>query len=116
MTGKTDRELLKLAAKACGFLTWWVVEKQLWVREKDQEIETWWPWSPLDHDADALRLAVMLNIELRFHLAGDAPAVTATCAAYSCIPISREQWGDDKDYATRRAIVRTAAAIGESMK
>jgi len=86
----TDRELLELAAKAAG-------------------IEDWWPdssasarnnifWNPIQDDGDALRLAVKLD--LFYHTAFISEFHDARC---------------DVD-ATRRAIVRAAAAIGEQMK
>lgn len=106
-----DRELLELAAKAFGI-------ELMWSRIEDvspRRADTFANWNPLTDDGDALRLAVKLNIELRFHLASDIPAVTATCIADSRLPTPREPWGDDKGAATRRAIVRVAAAIGQSI-
>lgn len=118
MTEKTDRELLELAAKACGYLTWWVVEKQLWVREKDQEIETWWPWNPLDYDADALRLLEEMpgcslyvsEIGATVFLPRNQGEHGLKCDEYA------SEHGDDLQKAIRQAIVRARIAIGESMK
>lgn len=116
----SDRKLLELAAKAAGISNYYVSE---WVggvslmlspNPKVGPIA----WDPLTDDGDAFRLAVKLNIELRFHLAGDVPGVTATCAADSRLPIPREPWTPkqgDKPAATRRAIVRAAAEIGKTM-
>lgn len=88
-----DRELLEAAAKAAG------IEILGWSRETPSVgFET--AWNPLTDDGDALRLAVKLGLFTGpdfFHYR------------------SLERFGhQDKDeyFATRRAIVRAAAAIG----
>ncbi|MFZ2306818.1 MAG: hypothetical protein WAW73_20280 [Rhodoferax sp.] len=109
-----DRELLELAAKAAGielafnddgspgrFVGYW--------RPK------WIPWNPRDDDGDSRRLEVDLNIEVRFHLAGSIPGVTATVVSDSRLPVPREPWGSDKRAATRLAVLRAAAEIGRAM-
>lgn len=118
----TDKELLELAAKAAGIT---ILRHRLdnpicadiLLAERTDDGHAI-GWNPLTDDGDALRLAVKLNIELRFHLAGDVPGVTATCAADRRLPIPREPWTPeqgDKPAATRRAIVRAAAEIGKAM-
>lgn len=68
------------------------------------------PWNPLTDDGDALRLAVKLDICWRRY--GNILEV--------CIPdhgyrrLFDEFVGDDKAAATRRAIVRAAAAMAKS--
>lgn len=108
-----DRELLDMAAKAAGYtvLDGW---SEIVAQKNEGDL---YPhkWNPLTDDGDALRLAVKLNIELRFHLAGDIPGVTATYAASTRIPVCREPWGSDKLAATRRAIVLASAGIGARM-
>ncbi len=95
---KTDRELLELAAKAFfndgpthisnqGFMGW--------VRDCRGA------WSPLTDDGDALRLAVKLNL---LGWLTDEHGIGAA-----------GMHGSDPYAATRRAIVRAAAAIGEQM-
>lgn len=80
----TDRELLELAAKACG------LEKAKLRIEFNQ-------WNPLTDDGDALRLAVKLGLL-------GAPYMPLEWIA---------ALGDaDPCAATRRAIVRAAAEIG----
>jgi hypothetical protein len=138
MKDKSDRELLELAAKAAAtFITedqfrreckspWdptWeptyndenntIVGWRTWYGSNG-EIGGWegYEWSPLTDDGDALRLAVKLvmSIEVSDHeestyaYAGKVPRVYAM-----------ELWRDDKSAATRRAIVRAAAAAGEEM-
>ncbi len=97
----SDRELLKLAAKAAGMtehkwsdawacLARWTNDKDGWYFEGPQ-------WNPLTDDGDALRLAVKLR--LRLH--------TDICFA--------EVPQDKQLEVTRRAIVRAAAEIGKAM-
>lgn len=94
---QTDRELLEKAAKAVGI-------------EWDRIY-----WNPLTNDSDALRLAVRLNLTVKFDVVPDGAFVS----------VGADGGDEDKgrwDYefllkdpyaATRRAIVRAAAAIGE---
>jgi hypothetical protein len=91
-----DRELLELAAKACG------------LEEAKMRIE-FNQWNPLTDDGDALRLAVHLNMNLDVVDASSGAQVlhVAWCS---------EPHHDDPLAATRRAIVRAAAEIGRSMK
>lgn len=110
-----DRELLELAAKAAGVTGEWCDCPDCGLGGVLTPDDNGKQWNPLLDDGDALWLTVRLDIELRFHLAGSVPAVTATCAANSRMPIPREPWGSDKYAATRRAIVRAAAEIGKAM-
>ena len=100
----TDRELLALAAKAAG-IAW------------NGRIDS---WNPLTDDGDALRLAVKLRLDLHFEfngLGGSTPIVevffdrddldmSRKCEMQDCT--------NDPYAATRRAIVRAAAAIGSA--
>ena len=97
---KTDRELLELAAKAAG-----IPYKAL-----PHSGSCWEKWDPLNDDGDALRLAVKLTLEVDICLSGVAVRT----------PHGDKILADDRDEkciyaATRRAITRAAAAIGESM-
>ncbi len=64
-------------------------------------------WNPLTDDGDALRLAVKLNIDVCF----GANYVIARGSVQ--MPIVNN--ANDPYAATRRAIVRAAAAIGRNM-
>jgi len=96
----TDRELLELAAKATGinikmdridaddkFIGFIVGARNTGKKSA---------WNPLTDDGDALRLAVKLGLFMR--------------QAVKEIP--RSEYEKDPYAATRRAIVRAAAAIG----
>ena len=108
-----DRELLELAAKAAGFETIqykdlkavaldvrYAIDKAIWNGEDY--------WNPLVDDGDALRLAVNLELPIRF-----APNGTVESGnAKSGYPFW-EILDNDPYAATRRAIVRAAAEIGK---
>ena len=109
MSGQTDRELLELAAKAAGFevsVTQPSLGTALAVRA---DLAGWFNWNPLTDDGDALRLAVRLHLDIR--IGSQSNAVTAGWG--SCISCIQELVAGDPYAATRRAIVRAAAAIGE---
>jgi hypothetical protein len=100
----TDRELLKLAAQAAGhklYPEWDCAPNGIFLRQGvDGDLQ--YVWDPLSDDGDALRLAVKLG----FISPGRWPDAGL---------IALEQWGDnggavDWCAATRRAIVRAAAA------
>ena len=98
----TDRELLELAAKAAGYK---VSQHHQSARDAaiDPATASLWidgvstGWNPLKDDGDALRLAVKLNID------AGKPGMRLLV-----------EWreGENPYAATRRAIVRAAAAIG----
>lgn len=102
----TDRELLELAAKAAGLSLEQgpgsPPEKCLgacW------DGDTWDYWNPLDDDCDALRLAVKLFFTVGVEH-GFTEVLTLNGREIT------ESHNDDALSATRRAIVRAAAAIG----
>lgn len=102
----TDRELLELAAKAAGYEVARVADDgRSLVLVGVQE-----PWNSLDDDGDAFRLAVKLNL-----LVFTARSLATANAADRDGPCIREVFRNDSDdcAATRRAITRAAAAIGE---
>jgi hypothetical protein len=82
----TDKELLELAAKACG------------LEEAKMRIE-FNQWNPLEDDGDALLVMVKLGIDI-------AKAQVDYWDKHSNDPYA----------TTRRAIVRAAAEIGRNMK
>lgn len=124
---KTDRELLELAAKAAGYAVDW----REWVRSHVAEFATvkhvkcagFWldgkEWNPLNDDGDALRLAVAL----RFSVFAGCDWCTVRGGTKKVKSDTRFKiyehigWDEydrrDRAGATRRAITRAAAAIGE---
>lgn len=117
-----DRELLELAAKAAGIEVEWNDRWNSFNRTSNGGgvLFTSAPWDPLVADGDALRLAVKLNLHICID-AESSGAITVEwgfdeggCAQYSVAENSQHEPNDCA--ATRRAIVRAAAAIGEAMQ
>ena len=103
---KTDRELMELAAKAAGIDAYWDEEYQRMQMDYHHKGGTnYEEWNPLTDDGDALRLAVKLNINVHKGFVYTPTGRLFDCRDYAT-PIG----------ATRRAITRAAAAIGEGMK
>jgi hypothetical protein len=95
-----DRELLELAAKACG------------LEEAKMRIE-FNQWNPIEDDGDALRLAVKLQIIVgRYD--NYVNAAPLHDGAKEIVIWSHNEL--DPYAATRRAITRAAAEIGRGMK
>jgi hypothetical protein len=69
-------------------------------------------WNPLTDDGDALRLAVKLRLTL--NCSYDDVAICGQEFTQKEVFIERN--GEDPLAATRRAIVRSAAAIGKEVK
>lgn len=102
-----DRELLELAAKAAGIVTHWGDgwQSDMMFRSAprpNSPLVTNIEWNPLTDDGDALRLAVKLDI-----------FATPVFFHYRSLERFGRQDADDVT-ATRRAIVRAAAAIAQS--
>ena len=111
----TDRELLELAARAAGIkVESWVFESDdpkfqgAWLNDDEFSGEGW--WNPLTDDGDALRLAVKLDMDIFIRRCSMWSGVVAPM-----VPAIEEDHGGDPYAATRRAIVRAAAAIGRGM-
>ena len=105
---KSDRELLELAAKALGYdvsRDAHIPSGGLWISEV---ISGDFEWNPIANDGDALRLALTLNI-----LVGVGQVWTAGSQKYGAMFDGYSEGELFK--ATRLAIVRAAAEIGESM-
>jgi len=105
----TDRELLVLAAKAAGLPVDMDAEGGIgWFAcGTDSDGDPVW-WNPLKDDGDALRLAVKLHMSVSIN--SDATDVYDGERSHL-----RELHHANAAAATRRAIVRAAAAIGEKM-
>ena len=103
----TDHELLEAAAKAAGYE---YGEDVVWVDAANGIGGNWEFWNPLIDDGDALRLAV----KLQFNVCHYGDCVVA--GHWKTPPnTDSEEWtgmiGADACAATRRAIVRAAAAM-----
>lgn len=110
---KTDKELVMLAAKAVGFMAQYSENfGDFSIGEPYSKNER--RWNPLDFDGGALRLAVDLDMDVC--LSTFKKEVTAFLYCNGEIVSKTETFGADKHAATRRAIVRAAAAIGEDMQ
>lgn len=101
---KCDRELLELAAKAAGYDTKSDGEGGLTITVRRGVCRN---WDPLTDDGDALRLASDLELEVSF---GQYGAII-----YMKGGIKIEEISEDYRPAIRKAIVRAAAAIGETL-
>lgn len=109
----TDREMLELAAKAAGIQVVGLVNDMIaqpdhrkdgFIVRNDRGGDSC--WNPLTDDGDALRLAVRLRL----------PFVFGEDCVYSIgVDDCDEPYRDDPLAATRRAIVRAAAAIGKAL-
>jgi hypothetical protein len=101
----SDNELLFYAAKAAGID--YSLRGQVPTRFDGKDFIV---WNPLQHDGDALRLAVKLQLDVYCHEGG----------ALVCSSINNAGFEEDPALgiyaATRRAIVRAAAEIGKEMK
>ena len=111
----SDRELLELAAKAAGID--YKKDDRDWGHEDhcafwsyDDLCTCGARWNPLLDDGDALRLAVKLRLTVEQWKTNEA-----VCYNKSGDGVY-EDYGNDPDAATRRAIVRAAAEIGRNMK
>lgn len=103
----TDKEMLKLAAKAAVIEYGW----QHIFDDYEGSTSEKWDWNPLTDDGDALRLAVKL--EMRTDVSKVATAVYLSDGD-AVVQFSDDTHGDP--YAsTRRAIVRAAAEIGKGI-
>lgn len=113
----TDRELLELAAKAAGIeIKGWSDDRPYTSSKSSfgNGFVSWNPvfWNPLADDGDALRLAVNLGMNIvrgYFAVTAEIPPEAENDPGVS------EDWpyADDPYAATRRAIVRAAAEIGQ---
>ena len=97
----TDRELLEAAAKTAGIELEWPQHVGGADYLSPRETADWQLWNPLKNDGDALRLACKLHINVFIY---EDETSTATGG------VSAKNWGS-VEANTRRAIVRTAAAM-----
>lgn len=116
---KTDRELLELAAKAVEITFRFEGGMSYKILVDSEENYSLAPWNPLTDDGDALRLAVKLSqldggvallLNSRF-----GSVSFAQCFTNENVVSPEEHMQDNQYAATRRAIVRAAAELGEKL-
>ena len=108
----SDLELLKNAARACGYK--WSPSVYRF-REESQVSGLWvygvsMAWDPLNDNGHALALAVKLRLDIRH-----ASSLVYVGRISNGEWFAHESHEGDAESATRRAIVRAAAAIGIAM-
>lgn len=99
-----DREMLELAAKAAGYKYVWNIDGLL--------VKGLGRCNPLTDDGDALRLAVNLQLGISIPPVVDGRIEVVTFYG-PIISIVEYPQNNDRNAATRRAIVRAAAEIGK---
>lgn len=113
----TDRELIEKAAKAAGIQLADDIDSSipsggLWILGRMGRDEV---WNPLEDDGDAFRLMVDLQIDVEMN----CNIIVATSPEHHEVDEETGEWGPIVDQsamraATRRAIVRAAAAMEAS--
>lgn len=107
-----DRELLELAAKAAGVkIVPCTCSYEEWPFKYADGQGRRGHWNPLANDGDALRLAVKLRLKIQ--ITDDGAAARLGFTNLSLVALDE---APDVESATRRAIVRAAAEIGEAMQ
>lgn len=106
---KTDKELLELAANAAGYKDIKHDASGFYrvIGEHEDGTLCMTQFNPLTDDGDALRLAVKLGFAVR--RISNKAMVSSSAGQFD------EYCDRDSCAATRRAIVRAAAAIGEKL-
>ena len=100
----TDQEMIELAAQAAG-VDGKIIPGFIGIGI-GTERDGWIFWNPLKYNGDALELAVKLGLQITVGRIGIQLSKLG-------FPDILEQPGTDPYDATRRAIVRAAAQIGE---
>lgn len=113
-----NKELLELAALAAGVTgTYRALDSDFEGKFSEGISEHYgykW-WNPLDDDGDAVRLMVVLRLDILW--AEHERSVVVCNDSSNDDPVTEKvRFTTDPLSATRRAIVRAAAEIGKSMK
>ena len=103
----TDKELLGLAAKAAG-----LVMRTRDCDDGEPSVDDVL-WNPLTDGGDSMQLANLLSIDVLHRFVGGRRS--EALAPGGEVHSAYIQQGDDVSAATRRAIVRAAAAIGKTV-
>ena len=109
----TDKEMLELAAKAAGVEYGW----QHIFDDYEGSTSEKWDWNPLTCDGDAFRLAMKLNLNIKFDVVPDGATVQAYAEQHhelDDVEIT-EIYERDQYKATRRVITRADAEIGKNL-
>ena len=120
MSTDTDRGLLEAAARAAGLtIVDWTATSTGPAAYISDDIpwKQGFVWSPLTDDGDALRLAVKLNLDIMYDTIPDG-AFVEVVAEWGYEPRDngqQEMLERDPYAATRRAIVRAAAAMAPAV-
>lgn len=124
-----QRRLLELAAKAVGFIDDATDESgAIGLHRGSDDVfyitssDGWREWNPLTDDGDAFRLAVSLRLSVDHNhtadqqrwVSADRNGCEGCYSPVSCVEDEFDEQG--RSAATRLAIVRAAAEIGESMR
>jgi len=104
-----DKKLLELAAKACG-IYYKMSENNPTAFIRHTENFGWIEWNPLKDDGDAFRLSTFLELNV-FHTSGNCYAMESNDDEFEEVVSYNDC--SDKYEATRKAIVRAAAKIGD---
>lgn len=113
----SDRELLELAAKAVGGMKKHQMMPDRFANNYNKvSFKIPCVWDPLTSDGDALRLAVDLGLVVCIMRSAGFTGIYLPACSIGGKHDVVQLHGDDLFTATRRAIVRAAAAIGEAMQ
>lgn len=107
----TDRELLELAAKAVGYGIEWSASSNRFELFCDGKYKG--RFDPLADDGAALRLAVSLGVTIAIDLEGGC---TRILNEFGEVELRSMHECTDPLQATRRAVVRYAAGVGNRMQ
>lgn len=112
------RKLLESAAFAAGIKsTGWINKNHWWFQSEgvgyNDSNDCQQLWNPLINDGDAFRLAVKLGLDIIQH--SEIKDGRLEVAVFYGENLELEQYGSDPYAATRLAIVRAAAEIGNAM-
>ena len=111
-----DKELLELTALAAGYnIGFFSARNQRGFTCGFTHAKDGGDWNPLDNDGDALRLMVVLRLDILWS-EHELSVVVCNDSSNDDPVTEKVRFTADPLAATRYAIVRAAAEIGKSMK